>query len=352
MANRDNVSVYLYNDYIRAGLNRSYGATLFELYGNDKKNRIEEHGGSAVQLSIWGYDILATGAGFFTNSYCNSIPYSNSDICKQDNNGKDCSIFPETGRQISNCNTELACGDWSAGAPINPIQAQAVNCGWNGDSNDIDAIEENNGVVTLTDNNPFNFTKTTALNGLTWKVSGTVPNDRPYIRLYYQVIFQSSEYNLTTHNQEIPALFTKEWINYWYYFYSGNTPYSNSESSVTRLRSDFGTQTSPPSKSALLKLLNRASPQPQPEPDSYYFANEEWLTVCTRYEDQCLTIASFSPEIKAFSLAGSYITPLGRFELGGGYNNSWEIYLFPYRFDDVVAGKSVRQWIFDLKNEN
>jgi hypothetical protein len=339
MTTRQTSTLYLYNDYLRAGLNRSFGGTLFELYGADKRNRIEEHGGSAVQLSLWGYDVSSTGAAFFTTTTCNPTAYASSTSCQAANGGTPCRFFPATGAQISNCTTELACGDWSAGAPWNPIQAQATGCGWNGSTNDVDQVTIANGDIALLKSNPYHFTKTTAFSGMTWKVTGGVPSDRPYIKLSYQVDYVSAK-SAGEHNQEIPALFTDASISYWYYFYGGNAPYTQASSAVTRLRSDFGTQ---------LKLPSRSAPFPQAPPPSYYNASEEWMTVCDRYEDQCLTVATFAPAVKVFSLGGQYITPLGRFALGGNYSNRWEIYLFPYRYDDVVAGKSVRQWIYDLK---
>ncbi|MBI3524594.1 MAG: hypothetical protein HY066_08705 [Betaproteobacteria bacterium] len=340
MTNRKRDTVYLYNDYVRAGINRSFGGALFELYGVDKRNRIEEHGGSAVQMSLWGYDINASGAGYFLTTSCSSTPYTDAATCKAVNSNQDCRVFPITGGQLSNCISEKGCGTWSAAAPWNPIQAQAVDCGWNGTSNDISGISEQYGTVTFTKSNPYNFTKTTSFNWLTWQVSVVLPNDRPFIQAKYTSLY-SGPYSLGPHNQEMPAIFTDNSISYWYYFYSGGTPYSNASSSVTRLRSDFGTQ---------LKLPTRNSQfLPQPPPPQYYSSGEDWLTVCDRYEDQCLTIATLSPDIITLALNGSYLTALGRYSINNLNNKTWSVYFFPYRFDDVVAGKSVRQWIYDLK---
>jgi hypothetical protein len=61
-------------------------------------------------------------------------------------------------------------------------------------------------------------------------------------------------------------------------------------------------------------------------------------------------VATFSPEVKTLVQAGQYVTALGRLALGNALHTSWRIYLFPYRFDDVVNGKSVRQWVHDLKS--
>jgi hypothetical protein len=342
MSNRKRDTVYLYNNYVRAGLNRSFGGTLFELYGVDKKNRIEEHGGSAVQLSLWGYDVSATGAGYFLTNTCSNAPYPDAATCYQANNKQDCRLFPAVGSQISNCASVKACSTWSAGAPWNPIQAQGENCQWNGTTNDINDISEQNGVVTVYKSNPYHFTKTDNFNGLNWRISAALPNDRPFIKLTYALQY-SGAFILGTHNQEVPAIFTDNSINYWYYFYTGTTPYVNVNSGVTRLRSDFGTELKLPSRSIQLPL-------PQPSPKKYYNSQEDWLTVCNKYEDRCLTIVTFSPEIITLALNMNYLTALGRYSLNDLNNKVWSIYLFPYRFDDVVAGKAVRQWIYDLKN--
>lgn len=53
--NRHQDTLYLSNPNVRFGVNRSYGGTIFELYDDDhNENLILEHGGGAMQLSLWG----------------------------------------------------------------------------------------------------------------------------------------------------------------------------------------------------------------------------------------------------------------------------------------------------------
>jgi hypothetical protein len=350
MTTRTAATAYLFNDYLRAGFNRSFGGALFELYGSDKVNLIEEHGGSAAQLSMWGYDVTASGAGYFTTTggastscpgiqACNPMAFGDAATCKAANGNVDCKEFPTSGAQISDCKTELACPDWSAAAPWNPIQGQAACCGWNGPTNDVDQVTEQGGNVTFTKSAPYQFTKTTAFSGLTWSVTGSVASDKPYLRATYQVSYASAR-DVGEHNQEIPALFTDATISHWYYYYGGPSPYADVSGLVTRLRADFGSE---------LVLPSRAAPAPQPPPTTPHAATEEWMTVCSRDESQCLTIASFAPEVKVLVQGGQYVTPLGRLGFGTSLAMTWDVIMFPYRYDDVVAGKSVRQWIYDLK---
>ena len=353
---REKSTIYLYNDYLRAGLNRSFGGTLFELYGTDGQNRIQEHGGSAVQLSLWGNDAAGTNTGFFTKTTCDKTAYKTLKDCEAKYGANACKARHAPGAHISNCTTQKACPNWTAGGPWNPLQAQAENCLWNGPTNDVDHVTAKQQAgrpgpkhasddITFFKAHPYQFTKTTAFPGMLWNVTGGVLSDRPYIKLTYRLAYNGPQ-ETNAQVQEIPALFTDASIDHWYYFYGGDSPYGAANSPVTRLRSDFGTQ---------LKLPSRSGTLPHPHPARYYDATEEWLTVCNRQEDQCLTVVAFAAKVKTIALVGpfgrrNYITPLGWFPLGPRRSSKWHIYLFPYRYDDVIVGKAVRQWIYDLKH--
>ncbi len=346
MQTRTASTLYLYNDYVRAGLNRSFGGTLFELYGTDKMNRIEQHGGGAVQLSVWGDDINTYGGegAFFTTTVCNPTPFFDPEVCRSSNNGASCREFAARGAQISNCTTEYSCLKWTAGGPWNPIQAQAVNCGWNGDTNDVHQIVAGEDSLTMTLDNPYQFTKSTSIPGMIFRQTTELPNGAPYLKMTYGVENNSLS-DMGEHNQEIPAIFMNKHIPYWYYFYQGPNPYNDVNGSVTRLRHDFGVG---------LNLSGRSEPYPVPESTISRPATEDWLTICDKNEGRCLTIASFDPEVKMFMMEGKinrpqYVTALGRFTLRKGYSGNYIVYLFPYRFDDVVGGKSIREWIYQLR---
>jgi aryl-alcohol dehydrogenase-like predicted oxidoreductase len=66
-----------------------------------------------------------------------------------------------------------------------------------------------------------------------------------------------------------------------------------------------------------------------------------------------LGLLAFSPLAAEAAIADlgdrSYITLLGKFALRPGLRESWDVFLFPYRYDEVVAGRTVRDWIARLR---
>jgi hypothetical protein len=87
------------------------------------------------------------------------------------------------------------------------------------------------------------------------------------------------------------------------------------------------------------------------------FLTEHWWGICNSARTQCVTIAAFDRQIekaaaKRFSSThtsnGGYIAPIGYFDMYPSFSKSFNIYVFPYRYDAVVAGKTVRSHIYDL----
>lgn len=333
-------SWYLSSRYTRVGVNRAYGGTIYELYGTDYVNRILEHGGGAVQLSLWGYDAAASGAAaFFTTQTCDPTPYPTQAACMPHNAGQSCGYSLAEGRQISNCSTEKSCGTWMAASPINPIQAQADSCGWDRGSAAVTNIA-GGGTNTLIigKQNPYNFTKSTSVKGLYWDQRVNVPENAPFAKLQYNVNYTG--FSLGMHNQEIPAIFADTQISKYYYLYEGAAPYANSQSAVTRLAS---------TQMNAVYLPGRNGDKPSPTPTAPRQATEEWMSVCDATETQCVTVATFAPQVHTIVAEDHYITALSRFALKSGFADTWTVYIFPYRFDDVIEGKTVRQWIYELR---
>jgi hypothetical protein len=81
---------------------------------------------------------------------------------------------------------------------------------------------------------------------------------------------------------------------------------------------------------------------------------ESWAGICDATHTRCLTVACFSPICKEIVLdsAGSvegYVSPVGYFALTPGLDLYFSMYIFPYRYDAVIGGKTIRQWIADLR---
>ncbi len=359
--NRLRDTIYQYNDYIRVGVNRFHGGTLFEIYGTDKVNRIQEHGGSAMQLSIWGYDRNSAGAGFFRTVACdpNFFPFTNEgrQACQAANQNNPCAARI-LGSHIMNCTTEVKCA-WSAGDPWNPIQAQGANCGWGGES-EVTSVAGNMNVgvnfVEVAKVAPYNFTRPTAFNGMTWSQKTELALNEPYVKTHYKMIYNNPSRPLGFHGQEVPALFLGDSSSSdgrftKFFYYKGPRPYQNSSSVVTVVNS----RTDPASLKAL-RLPNRSvddcldPTQTIVVPCDDTFITEDWATVCDDAEVRCITIASFSPITRFIvTTTTNYFAFGSRFELNANTTWDWDIYVFPYKYNDIVAGKTIRQRIFELR---
>ena len=335
-------TAYLYNDQLRVGVNGSYGGTILELYAADHAfNLLAEHGGGAVQLSIWGYDPVGPDAWFAQgDGVCDPQPYATEAACLGAGHTS-CRIWCcSQGAHVPDCTTVRSCVGWGAGAPFNPIQAQAADCGWDSPTNDVDQLQTGTGTVYISKTGPYHFTETDAMAGLTWEETATL--HMAYVELDYRITY-SGPYSLTTHPQEIPAVFPAWGMNHTYFYYDGSNPWADPSSAVTTATT--------PANGLMLRLANRA---PYPHSNVDAVLTEPWVTACNAARDHCLTVAMLSPQYKEVNAAAypgngyGYLTPLGGFAITPGMDEQFTAYLFPYRHDQVVAGRTVRQWIYDL----
>lgn len=165
--NRQMDTTRLLNDKVLVGVNNSYGGMIGQLYSSDRSfNLIQEHGGAALQLSLWGYGNHNDG------TTCNTIP--------------DFATHP-------------------LDAPWNPIQAQADNCGWTGPANDVTSRQWVGNTYRVIKQNPYNFTKTGPFRGLTWAQDVTLGD--AHARIDYATNYAGSFLTGPT-LQEVPALYT------------------------------------------------------------------------------------------------------------------------------------------------
>ena len=330
---------YLFNDRIRVGVNGSYGGAILELYGPDHStNLVAEHGGGAVQLSVWGYEEKGANGWFGTGQgVCDPTSFPDEASCLAQHDS--CQLWCcDEGAHVTNCTTVKSCVGWGAGAPFNPIQAQAQDCGWDSGTNDVDSLVRSGDAVTTRKSSPWHFTRTDALAGMVFEQTTTLHD--AYVQLDYRITY-SGPYTLSSHPQEIPALFPGVGMNHSYWFYTGDAPYTGGGVS-----SSVGAADGP-----MLRFDGRA-----PYPHGSYDAvlTEHWVSVCDESGARCLTLATFSEPYKEVDCAGTpwhgygYMTPLGGFAIEPGMDVQVRAFLFPARYDQVLAGKTVRDWIVGL----
>ena len=347
--NRQKDTKLLMNNNIKVGINTSYGGAIMQLYGWDKGfNLIEEHGGGSLQFSIWGQDANTTTAKHYrypkNGITCDATAYDSVEQCTD--NGKYECAYRINGSQVSTCE-KIPCNSWDVGAPWNPIMAQGWYCSWDDPSNDVfySATCGDNCWETKLDS-PGHFTKNSeGQRGMIFGQKAILGDI--YAKLVYTLDYTGTN-NYAAHPQEIPAIFTeKVWQKY--YFYGGNNPYQDINSQVTEL----GPSTGPNDR--LIKLVGKTSFYPH---DPAYAATEDWWGICddATPKQHCLTVAAFDPQvIEAGLTVGTvnwtgYVTALGFFPTPSGTHKEITVYVFPYKYNDVVAGKTIRQRIYELKN--
>ncbi len=331
---------YLYNSAIRVGINKSYGGTILELYGKGhNRNLLVEHGGGAVQLSIWGYENKGGAAWFGQGSgVCDPVPYSTKAACLAKN--KSCRQWGASkGAHVANCTTIKSCVGWGAGAPFNPIQAQAVSCGWDSTTNDVTSSKApTKDSFYIHKSDPYHFTKTNKMKGVVFHQTTTLRS--AYVEIAYRITYKGP-YTCGTHPQEIPAVFPGVGMNHTYSFYSGKSPYSMGAVKTV----------SKPASGIMFRLKDRG---PYPHSKVSHYLSENWVSACDASAKNCLTVAMFSPQYRELDAAAypgngyGYLTPLGGFAIKPGLDEKFTVYLFPGRHDQTIAGKTVRKWIYEL----
>ena len=364
MPNRTIDTLYQYDDYVRLGVNRNFGGTIFELYGVDKLDRIMQNGGGATQLSMWGGPATGSNGWFIlgdSDTSCNAKAFPSETACAAANtspscqpgfplsgsNPADCCQFGADGFNVTNCSTVFGCTDngWSAGGPINPIQAISPGCGYGDATDPVDQVTSAaHGLLTVSKTGPANFTKSDAVAGLTWGSTTSVGG--PYAKLVYDMKYSGS-LEMGESDQEIPAIFTHGAIGSSIYYYAGSKPYADAKGDVSSVQESPGAGWNFMLPGA---TMNATNPVP---------VTEGWLSACDATGTQCVTVATFSPvsQVIAYgfnagaglSQAFSYVGVHGHFAITPGSSQSDTVFLFPYRFDDVVDGLTVRQWIYDLQ---
>jgi hypothetical protein len=78
---------------------------------------------------------------------------------------------------------------------------------------------------------------------------------------------------------------------------------------------------------------------------------EDWISLCDSTGTKCVTLASFSPDALDIAYGpgqNSYFGLHGRFAIAPRLGKTITLWIAPYRFDDVINGMTVRQWIYQV----
>jgi hypothetical protein len=225
-----------------------------------------------------------------------------------------------------------------AGSPLNPIQADSAPCNWGLADGAIDSVASfAPGQITISKSKPANFMQSSTY-PLTWTQTTSVTG--PYAMVQYDITVPQMPADQDF--QEIPAIFTHGGLGANIYYYGGPNPYNDVNGQVSFVNG----LTAPP---AALQLPNRKGPFGT---GAIAQMSEDWISSCDSTGTKCVTVATFSAltqdVIVEYSSFTSYLGIHGFFSLTNGGQYTITTFLFPYRFDAVVMGMTIRQWIYQL----
>lgn len=358
MDQRSNDTLYQYNDYVRLGVNRRFGGAVFELYGADKLDRIQQHPGGALQMALYGDDLgyapAGTPSGWFAgNTDPNFLPpntlgwdntaYPTQDACNAAHPGVNCR-YEMAADNVSDDVTNVGCANngQDAGAGFNPVQAVSLNC-WYGDSNNYvdDVYSSATRYITVDKHAPNNYSKSSNVPGLFWAQTSRVVG--PFAQLTYDITGDGALRTMTPDFQELPAIFLHKGIGSLVYYYHGPNAYADVGGLVSRSSLATGA-------TGIIGFTPRTG---QYGAGYDVGLTEDWASMCDSTGTQCVTIASFSNAAQIIQASNnaenSYFGIHGFFTMAPGLQQRVTLFIAPYRYDDIVGGKSVRQWVYQLK---
>jgi hypothetical protein len=345
--NRQRDTAALFNEHVWIGVNNSYGGFIAQFYGDDRRvNLLQEHGGSAMQLSLWGYEQVPAGAPdrFYRKSppngpRCDPEPYETLAACRADGFACDgvegAPARPSGGRQVTSCAN--VCNGWDVAAPFNPLQAQAPQCKWDDRGNDVahagTFVDEGLPGWAILDTTVNNFTKGKTL--ASQRGAGAFPGlsieqrvtlGDVYAKVHYTVRYAANApLRLGVHPQEIPAIYTGRGI-----------------AAKGYRAGEFGRDVCVHGAPG----CDGSAPLPR---------GGGWWGVCDASGAHCLTLATFDggtitrTTVERSQNGYGMLTAAGDFALEPGLVKSFTIYMFPYRYDKVVDGRSIADRIEELR---
>ena len=352
-------TVILQNANLSVGISKDFGGAIFEFFGKNRHwdhDLIQMSDGGGLQLSIRGKDATADPKAEWFGAATPNLPgttgpnglrdlkgYATKEGCAAAGNTNPKSEGYADGQQVCRAPDYPILG-FSAAGPWNPLQAfYNVHVGLNDPTNDVVACEQEGNTVYMRQENPWQFTKTSRCDGIVFEEWVTL--HEAYVEIRYGVSSRQAA-RWTRAPQEMPAIFSGYTMNDHGFFYQGAHPFIK-DPAVERMGHEQRRLKYPPPVENDGKYM-RAEDQ--------YKGNirEGWWSVCNASEDMCLTVACFSDltESVDFNLnkkdGHGYLTPQSFFAVDPARTVTWTIYLFPDKYDAMIAGKSVRDWIYEL----
>lgn len=357
---RQQTTKAIFNDYAWAGVATGMGGTIMQLYDHTRSvNLLAEHGGAAMQLGIWGYDVNSNPTpAWFKSRTCDATPYAITcaipDAASPACGCPDppfCNVFGTAGAHVANCTTVVHCEGWSAGAPWNVMPARGGNCTWGVPVTLQAQLYPQDPRIgwRIELDNPFNFTKSSSYPGKVVQEVRALPGTE-----YIQLDLEFRNYNpiaTGAHDQEFPALhfnYNFDWMD-WRYS-SDSSPDGIHVTVPMPLGQETGAR----------RLLGPGAPSfYQGQPGTIPDWNGEWVTACGNFKDnpqvrKCVTFATFDADIKMATmcnncnLGASGMTPLGFFGMTNGSVIHATVFLFPYSYSEAPLGIRVLDRINSL----
>ena len=353
MPSRSLDTLYQFDDYVRVGVNKRFGGMITELYGTDMVDRILQAGGGGVQMSLWAYTSSYAPANypraFFAvpsqeggvQSAFDPTGFPSLSSCQAAHPGNTCVMGVEGPNELLTQNVYPCAGNGQgAGAPLNPIQGQSTNCDYGTPPGVVDTVQSfAPGRITVSKAGPANFTRSDNVPSIRWTQTTQVQG--PAAIVSYTMAGTGSSPDVDF--QEVPAIFLHQGIGASIYYYTGVNPYADVSGPVSTASIVSGGVYA-------LQLPHRQGPFGT---GANVNLTEDWLSACDSASTHCVTIASFSGSaqdvIAGFSPNGSYFGLHGFFSLTNNLNRTSTVMLFPYRFDDIVQGRSIRSWIYSMR---
>jgi hypothetical protein len=175
---------------------------------------------------------------------------------------------------------------------------------------------------------------------LSWSQTTSVSG--PYAQVTYSITSTSGD--SSTSFQQIPTINVHGGIGDLVFFYNGPNPYNDVAGNVMEFAPVAGTVYA-------LQLPNRVGPFGT---GAEAQLTEDWICSCDITGTHCITVATFGSATQDMIVITDPNTPYmgvhGFFSLGLSQARSVTVFLFPYRFDQIIAGLTVRAWIYQLSH--